>query len=187
MPMRWIAVSLFLLCAGCAPIVVGTGATGVYKSASDKRTFGNQVDDATLTARVKTALAECREVPTFSVDVDTIEGVVTLTGIVDNEGVVRNVEAVVRKVSGVKDVNNLLQVGPTSIGQALDDKVVGIKVKSELIASPDVDALHIDVDVNNGVVTLTGVLKSAAMRDEAVRLADRLVGVKRVENNLVVR
>jgi len=187
MSIRWLAVFLFLLCAGCAPVVVGTGATGVYKSASDERTLGNQVDDITLTARVKAALVESRNVPSLSVDVDTIEGVVTLTGIVANEGVVRNVEAVVRKVSGVRGVNNLLQVGPTSIGQALDDKVVGIKVKSELIASPDVDALHIDVDVNNGVVTLTGVLETAVMRDEAVRLADRLVGVKRVVNNLVVR
>ena len=187
MPVRLMAVFFLFFCVGCAPLVVGTGATGVYKSASDERTLGNQVDDATLTARVNAALVESRDVPTLSIDVDTLEGVVTLTGIVANKGVSMNVETVVRGVEGVREIKNLLQVDTSSFGQKVDDKVLGVKVKAELIGAPEISALKIDVDVNNGVVTLSGLVESQKIRDEAVRLADSLVGVVRVVDNLVVR
>ncbi|WP_300675257.1 BON domain-containing protein [Desulfoluna sp.] len=188
MTIRLTAVSFFLLfCVGCAPVVLGTSATGVYKSASDERTLGNQVDDATLTAKVKAALFDNRDVPALSIDVDTLEGMVTLTGLVANQGVSKNVETVVQSVSGVRGVKNLLQVGTSTLGQKMNDKVVGIKVKAELLSADEVDALNIDVDVNRGVVTLTGVVASAEMRDEAIRLADSLVGVQRVEDNLRVK
>jgi len=168
-------------------MVVGAGATGAYKSASDERTLGNQVDDATLTARVNSALVESRDVPVISIDVDTLEGVVTLTGIVANEGVSINVENVVRGVKGVRGVKNLLQVGESSFGQKVDDKMLGLKVKAELIAAKEIYSLNIDVDVNNSVVTLSGVVESNEIRDEAIRRADSLVGVERVVDNLVVR
>jgi len=187
MTLRLIAVCCLLFCAGCAPMVVGAGATGAYKSVSDERTFGNQVDDATLTARVNSALVESRDVPVLSIDVDTLEGVVTLTGIVANKGVSINVEKVVSGVKGVRSVKNLLQVGESSFGQTVDDKMLGFKVKAELIAAKDIYSLNIDVDVNQGVVTLSGVVESLKIRDEAIRRADSLVGVVRVVDNLVVR
>ena len=187
-PVRWIVFCLlFFFCVGCAPVIVGVGASGVYKSASDERTFGDQVDDATLTARVKSALMASRDVPTLAIDVDSLEGVVSLTGMVANNGVSINVERVVEGVSGVLEIKNYLQIGTPSFSQKIDDKVIGLKVKAEFVGASDVDALNIDVDVNNGVVTLSGVVESRAMRDEAIRLADSLVGVKRVVNNLVAR
>lgn len=182
-----LAAVLLLFCVGCAPVMVGVGATGAYKSATDERTIGNQVDDATLTARVNAALIESRDVPVVSIDVDTLEGVVTLTGIVDNAGVSKNVEAVVSRVSGIKGIKNLLQVETSSFGQKVDDTVIGLKVKAELIAAKEIDAMKIDVDVNNGVVTLSGVVKSQEMRDAAVNLANSLTVVKHVVDNLVVR
>lgn len=179
-------VSLSLLISSCAPVVVGAGATGVYKSASDERTLGSQVDDVTLTARVKSALVENREVPVLSVDVDSLEGVVTLTGLVKNRGVRKNVEAVVRGVKGVRGVKNLLQVGTSSIGEAIDDKILGMKVKGELFSAKEIYSLNIDVDVNLGVVTLSGKVGSEKERKQAIDLADSLVGVKKVVDNLIV-
>ena len=178
-------LSVFLFTA-CAPVVIGTGATSIYKSASDERTLGNQVDDATLTARVKSALVENRNVPVLSVDVDTLEGVVTLTGLVENQGVQKNVESVVRGVKGVRGVKNFLQVGTSTLGEAIDDKILGVKVKAELFGAESISSFNIDVDVTKGVVTLTGKVSSKKERDEAVRLADSLVGVKEVINNLTV-
>jgi len=187
LPVKLIAIILLLLCTGCVPLIVGAGATGIYKSAADKRSLGNQVDDATLTARVNAALIADRNVPVFSIDVDTLEGVVTLTGIVENEGVSINVENVVRDVKGVHDVKNLLQVGSSNFGQKVDDKILGLKVRGELIAAKELYSLNIDVDVNNGVVTLTGVVDNQTMRTEAVRRTDSLAGVKRVVDNLTFR
>ena len=187
MLLRLIAVCLLILSTGCAPVIVGVGVTGIYKSVSDERSLGNQMDDATLTARVNAALMADRNVPMFSIDVDSLEGVVTLTGVVENEGVSINVENVVRGVKGICGLKNLLQVGSSSFGQKVDDRMLGLKVKAELIAAEKIYSLNIDVDVNHGVVTLTGVVDNESMRVEAVHRADSLVGVKDVVDNLVVR
>lgn len=166
---------------------MGVGATGVYTSASDERTFSDQVDDATLTARVNAALMQSRDVPTLSIDVDTWEGVVSLTGIVANKGVSTNVERVVRGVPGIREVKNFLQVGSSSLGQTVDDTMLGVKIKAELIASSHISALSIDVDVNNGVVILSGVVENSVVKEEVIRLVNSLMGVERVVDNLLLR
>lgn len=187
MLLRLIAVCLLLLSVGCAPVIVGAGVTSIYKSASDERTLGSQMDDATLTARVNAALVADRNVPALSIDVDSVDGVVTLTGLVENKGVSTNIETVVRGVKGLRGLKNLLQVGSSSFGQKVEDKMLGLKVKAELIAAEKIYSLNIDVDVNHGVVILTGVVDNESMRVEALRRADSLVGVKNVIDNLVVR
>ena len=184
--LRWIVVCVFLW-GGCAPAVIGVGATGAYKSVSDERTFSDQVDDATLTARVNAALVESRDVPTLSIDVDTVEGVVSLTGIVANKGVSTNVERVVEGVSGVRGIKNLLQVGASSLGTRVEDTILGMKIKAEFMADSQISAWTIDVDVNNGVVTLSGVVATPLVKEAAIHLANSLVGVVRVVDNLILK
>ncbi len=71
--------------SGCGPAVVAGGATAGYKVATDPRSLGRQTDDATLTAKVKLALLKDPITKARKIDVDTVEGVVTLTGIVETE------------------------------------------------------------------------------------------------------
>ena len=59
-------------------------------------------------------------------------------------------------------------------------------LKTKFLADPDVAALKIDVDTTNGVVTLTGNVKTAAERDEALRIARESEGVKSVVDRLKV-
>ena len=59
-------------------------------------------------------------------------------------------------------------------------------VKAKLLADSMVSGLRIDVDTENGVVTLTGKVKSKAEAERAVMLARNTEGVTRVVNNLKV-
>jgi hyperosmotically inducible protein len=59
-------------------------------------------------------------------------------------------------------------------------------VKSKLLADDTVDGLKIDVDSENGVVTLTGTVTSTREKTEAVRIARATEGVKTVQDKLVV-
>ena len=59
-------------------------------------------------------------------------------------------------------------------------------VKAKLLADSAVSGLSIDVDTENGIVTLTGNVKSKAEADRAVMLARNTDGVTRVVNNLKV-
>ena len=64
--------------------------------------------NATLTGKVKSALAADVGLKTVKIDVDSSEGVVTLKGKVDSEDTRRRAEATAKKVSGVTQVRNEL-------------------------------------------------------------------------------
>jgi hyperosmotically inducible protein len=72
-------------------------------------------------------------------------------------------------------------------GDATADAAITGKVKTKLLADPDVKGLSIDVDTKDGVVTLTGSADKVGNADKAVSLAKGTDGVKSVDNKLTVK
>jgi hyperosmotically inducible protein len=77
--------------------------------ASD-RTAGEVIDDTAITAKVKAALIGNNETKARQINVTTREGVVQLSGFVDDEQEKYMAENVARGVNGVQDVMNDLEV-----------------------------------------------------------------------------
>lgn len=67
--------------------------------------------DAEITARIKSKLTADPEVNPFTIDVDTVNGRVTLNGVVRTEGQREEAEKHARNTEGVLEVENLLEVG----------------------------------------------------------------------------
>lgn len=67
------------------------------------------------------------------------------------------------------------------------DSEIKRDVEDELRWDPDIDATDIGVSVKNGVVTLTGYVRSYLQKTEAERDAKRVAGVVGVANDLEVR
>ncbi len=99
-----------LFCYGCGWVLVGVGIYGGYKVATDPRSIGTQIDDAGITAKIKLKLIEDPELKAFSIDVDTVNGVVTLTGVVKNEKQRMKAIKIAKSVPGVKKIINNLQI-----------------------------------------------------------------------------
>jgi len=76
----------------------------------ERRSAGEAIDDSVITAKVKAALIADKDVKAHEVNVETREGVVQLSGFVDNATAKSTAAQVARGVSGVKDVKNDLQV-----------------------------------------------------------------------------
>ena len=72
-------------------------------------------------------------------------------------------------------------------GEAMGDAAITGKVKTALIADPDVKALKIDVDTKDNVVTLNGTANTQANADKAVTIAKGIDGVKSVDNRLTIK
>jgi hyperosmotically inducible protein len=83
------------------PLVAGCG-----------KTIGETIDDTTITTRVKTSMLNDPAVGGTSIDVDTYKGVVTLSGRVKSQAEHDQALALARKVDGVTDVKDALQVIP---------------------------------------------------------------------------
>ena len=71
-------------------------------------------------------------------------------------------------------------------GDAVSDATLTTKVKTKLLADTTVSGLRIDVDSQAGVVTLTGVVPTAAEKRRAIELAKATDGVKSVTDRLKV-
>jgi hyperosmotically inducible periplasmic protein len=70
------------------------------------------IDDATITARVKTALLNDPQIGGMKIDVDTTQGVVTMSGTVKSEAEAARAIQLAKQPLGVKDVKSMLQVKP---------------------------------------------------------------------------
>jgi hypothetical protein len=75
------------------------------------RSAGQTIDDAGITAKVKTALAAEKDVRAIGINVDTVQGNVTLTGRVASQDEAERVLQVARGVEGVKAVDSKLTIG----------------------------------------------------------------------------
>jgi hyperosmotically inducible protein len=71
-------------------------------------------------------------------------------------------------------------------GEVITDAAITSEVKTKFLAEPGVSGLNINVDTDNGVVTLKGTVKSKAEADKAVMIARNSKGVKRVINDLKI-
>lgn len=182
----YVLAILSLIISGCAPAVIGAGATGAYKAGTDERSMGTMVDDSSISSKVKIELISAPDVKARKIDVDVLNGVVTLTGIVESESEVRRAEEIALGVEGVKSVTNYLSVGSRTMGQVIDDKIIVGRINKDLIAEPNMRSLNIDVDSNNGVVTLTGIVTSKELKNRALEIARDTEGVVQVIDNLQV-
>ena len=72
-------------------------------------------------------------------------------------------------------------------GEVTDDVTIHTLIKTRLLRHEEVRGLRINVDVNKGVVRLSGRVRSEAERQRAVEVAAGIPNVVRVVDNLVVR
>jgi hyperosmotically inducible periplasmic protein len=142
--------------------------------------------DSGITSVIEASLKANDTVKAQEVDVQTREGIVYLTGVVDTEEARREVVRVAWHTEGVRSVVDDLTVGERTVGSWLGDVMISSKVKTKLIANSEIKAGDIDVSSSQGVVTLIGRVKSARIKDEAERIARGTKGVKDVNNELLV-
>ena len=71
-------------------------------------------------------------------------------------------------------------------GQVVDDVAIGTELKARYAADPDLSALKINIDTNQGVVRLRGEVKTFALRRKAEEIARGVRGVRQVNNELII-
>lgn len=145
-----------------------------------------QHTDSGVTSVIEASLEANDKVKARQVEVQTREGIVYLTGVVDTEEARREAGRVAWRTEGVRGLNNDLTVGERTVGSWVDDVMISSRVKSKLIGSSDVKSGDIDVSSSQGVVTLIGRVSTQAIKTEAERIARTVKGVTNVNNELLV-
>jgi osmotically-inducible protein OsmY len=120
------------------------------------------------------------------IKIQSKDGVVTLTGSVSEESHKTLARETVAGVSGVKKVDNRLDVKGQSLAAVNSDAWLITKVKTSLLFHRSVSATSTEVDAQDGVVTLQGDAASQAQKDLTTEYAKDVDGVKEVKNVMVV-
>ena len=178
---------VMLLTTGCTAALIGGAAGGGYAVATDERQTDRMMDDSTITTRINSAMIKDDLVKAHQIDVDTVDGHVTLTGVVKTRQESRRAVQIASHQTGVKSVRNNLQIGEKTWSESFNDKWLVSKIKSKLVAEPEIRSLNIDVDVHKGIVTLTGIVGNRYQKKRAMEIARATEGTQRVVDNLRVK
>lgn len=96
-------------------------------------------------------------------------------------------EVVNDTAAAVKDAGVKIERAAGEIGKGAGDAAITASIKADLVKDPELSALKIEVDTNQGVVTLNGVAPNEAAADRAGRIAIAVKGVTSVRNHVVAR
>jgi hyperosmotically inducible protein len=175
-------------------IVVQADYVPPAKSAT--RTYGESIDDASITSAVKSKLLWSKHTDGLTTNVTTKAGKVTLQGTADTAAEKELAKTLAMNTRGVVSVDDQLVVKgkkPTTAkdsaksvgkeaGKDMTDSWITTKVKSTYAYSTNVDGSDISVTTDAGIVTLSGKVDSGAERALAIELAKNIRGVKSVNS-----
>ncbi|CAM4088846.1 molecular chaperone OsmY [Serratia silvae] len=167
-------------------VVDSTGA----KIDSSMKKVDSYMDDSGITAKVKSALVDDKAIKSTDISVETEKGVVTLSGFVATQAQAEQAVKVAGQVEGVKSVSDKLHVkdkATQSVKSYAGDTATTSELKAKLLADDIVPSRNVKVETTDGVVQLSGEVKTQAQSDRAESIAKAIDGVKSVKNDLAVK
>ena len=176
-----------LLLACCCVSLSGCGSllTSMRMDSIDdppkERTFAQVLEDNNIETKITVNIhADNDAYHDSHLIVVSYNGYVLLAGQVNDEVLKARATEVVRKVKGVRRIYNELETGPpTSALRRSNDTWITGRIKSELLASSDIEGTSIKVVTENGVVYLMGIV-TPSDADLIADKAARVSGVRRV-------
>lgn len=169
-----------ILAQGCAPVIIAGGATAAV-AATDRRTVGAMVDDESIELKARKALNDDNSLgDDIHVNINSVNGVVLLTGEAMTGELRDRVIADVREISGIRRIVNEINVQePRAFAYITNDSWITSKVKAKLLGTENLPSNQIKVVTENSVVYLMGLVKRQE-GDLAAENTRTVGGIKRV-------
>ncbi len=146
--------------------------------------FASSADDRKIEEAAK-ASYNYRTVLEDNVKVKANDGVVTLTGTVQDKDDRALAADTVENLPGVTSVKNEIVVKSTHTEKS--DSWIAWKIRSRLLVKGNVSAASTTVAVKDGVVTLGGPADNIAQKELTEVYAKEIDGVKSIKNDIVVK
>jgi osmotically-inducible protein OsmY len=138
--------------------------------------------DTEIARAVRDALEWDAFVPDDKITSTVSLGIVTIEGLVQTWMQRADAERVVRGLSGVRGVINQISVA----AKPVDSTKIRNEIEEALERQAEREARRIGVSVKDGVVTVTGRIRSWAEKNAIDRVVGFAPGVRRVDDQLVV-
>lgn len=137
--------------------------------------------DRSISESVQAQLQASPYVSTDSLNIETTNGIVTLSGSTDNLLSKERASEISEAITGVISVVNNLKITSERTDEAIKEDVV-----RTLSTDPATERWEISVEVNNGLVSLTGNVDSWQEKQLAGTIVSGVKGVEHINNNILV-
>ena len=143
----------------------------------------HNINDNDITNAIEKEMWLDQAVNANTINVSTADGIVTFTGTVDNILAKDRAVKIAESTKGVLAVINRIKVEPMP---NRSDSDIRESVESALINDPATETFKISVNVNKGVVTLTGSVDSWTEKLLCTDVSKGVRGVKDIKNDISV-
>lgn len=178
-------IALLPAMSGCATAIVGAAGAGAV-TATQERTFGEALDDASVSNEIKTRLLANGGLG--EVDVEVAGGLVLLSGRVQTPEKRLKAESIAWSVKRADDVANEIRIeSPGGFFANASDELISTRVRARLLGSSSVQANNFNVETYGGTVYLLGVARSVDELEKAAEEASLVGGVNQVVSYVRLR
>lgn len=149
-----------------------------------------QVSDVVITNTIKSNLKKEPSLSRILVEVITKNGIVILSGSADSDTEASKIIEIAASTQGAKDVD-ASQLKVKESQKPLEDTLITAKVKAafikeDLFGKEPIAPISVSVETVDGIVHLSGTVETPAQGENAVKIAQKINGVKKVESTIKV-
>ena len=165
-----------------ASLLIAAGIQTLVLPSLQAATTEKEITDRGITTAVEGGLKLDKGVFPNDVDVSTSQGIVTLSGSVNNLLAKERAVMAAKSIRGVREVIDKITVTPVS----RSDEDIRKDIQTALQQDPATESYQTTVSVQGAVATLTGSVGTYAEKQLATRIANGVKGVKEVRNDVTI-
>ena len=175
------AIAIAAPLSGCVVAAVGGAAAGGYTLATEERTPQQIAQDASIGAVAHKTWSDANVDLARDLTATVYDSRLLITGIVPNAEMKQQAQDLARKIDGVKEIHNEVEIGQqTNLAQDARDNVVSNTLRTQLLTDSQVRSSNFIVHTEDGVLYIMGYARNAPERDRVLAYARSLANVKRV-------
>ena len=173
----------------CSPAgILASGSATTMVVAEGDKSLGTAVDDATIKLNISRKFLSSENNLFINIDTSVVEGMVLLTGIVENQESRIEAVKIVWEVEGVKEVINEIDIGDkTSIKEYANDVWITTQIKALAVKDIGLRSISYNIETIRGKVFLAGITSRPKQLETLVNIAKNVKGVGEIVNYVVIK
>ena len=178
----FLLITVLNLQSCAAPIIGGVGAIAFSSSAQEKG-LGTSINDKVFYVKLRNAIYDWSPSVAEKISISVNDGSILVTGILKNVDTKIELTKVIWDVSGVKEVNNKVQISETNNIKNIAKDLASLgEIKARLMASKKLNSLNFSIDVVNNIVYISGIASSEEEIAIVTQIAQEARFIKEVQN-----
>ena len=154
-----------------------------FSSSAQEKGLGTSINDKVIYIKLRNAIYDWDSSVSEQVSISVDNGSILVTGQLDNVDKKINLTKVIWEISGVKEVNNKVQISETNNFKNIAKDLASLgEIKARLMASKELNSLNFSIDVVNNIAYISGIASSEEEISIVTQIAKNARFIKEVQN-----